>query len=271
MFEDVEEEGISINPEILLKNIFDLNKIIGKPDREDFEDEDELQANCDSECTVLRFLVVLGINYYLVNFMVYGIVLRQIHGIAGFIFLCHIMGIGKITIALAIHWIQYIFNMMWADIRANSKAHTVHGECPANIQMYKTYGFDCPCSADSTNHWLKERLGVTVAFVPFGFLNSIQNASKAFLIRFWFKAHGTSNASGGDQLKDSTQDLLEGEEVIQEEVYQNDEDESLQESEKPKKPSIYIPRLQNGHVFVITTPDSFTSQFLNKFQYTKIW
>ncbi|KAK6591460.1 hypothetical protein H4I95_12190 [Botrytis cinerea] len=320
MFEDGEEESVLINPETMLKNISDLNETTGKPDREDFEDEDEynaamseyidqlqrdeltrLQAGCDSEACmhfneqiwiqVCQFIhhkptlkkpvycvkVPGGFGHRLLPCQLHGVwySLRQIHGIAGSIFLCHIMGIGKTTMALAVHWIQHIFNMMWADISANSKAHTAHGECPANKQMYKTYGFDCPCSPDSPNHWLKERLGVTVALVPLGLLNVWKaehtECFKGISDQILVKAHGTSNASGGDQLNDSTQDLLEGEEVIQEEVYQSDGDESLQESEKPKTPSIYTPRLQNGHVFVITTPDSFASQFLNKFQHTKTW
>ncbi|KAK6591796.1 hypothetical protein H4I95_12038 [Botrytis cinerea] len=320
MFEDGEEESVLINPETMLKNISDLNETTGKPDREDFEDEDEynaamseyidqlqrdeltrLQAGCDSEACmhfneqiwiqVCQFIhhkptlkkpvycvkVPGGFGHRLLPCQLHGVwySLRQIHGIAGSIFLCHIMGIGKTTMALAVHWIQHIFNMMWADISANSKAHTAHGECPANKQMYKTYGFDCPCSPDSPNHWLKERLGVTVALVPLGLLNVWKaehtECFKGISDQILVKAHGTSNASGGDQLNDRTQDLLEGEEIIQEEVYQSDGDESLQESEKPKTPSIYTPRLQNGHVFVITTPDSFASQFLNKFQHTKTW
>lgn len=44
MFEDGEEESVLINPETMLKNISDLNETTGKPDREDFEDEDEYNA-----------------------------------------------------------------------------------------------------------------------------------------------------------------------------------------------------------------------------------
>ncbi|KAF7856816.1 hypothetical protein EAF04_009579 [Stromatinia cepivora] len=318
--EDVEEEGIFINPETLLKNISGSNETTAQPVLEDFEDEDEynaamieyidqlqreeltrLQAGCDSEACmhfneqiwiqVCQFIhhkptlkkpeycvkVPGGFGYQLLPCQLHGVwhSLRQIHGIAGSIFLCHIMGIGKTTIALAIHWIQHIFNRMWADIHANSKAHAVHGECPVNKQMYRTYGFDCPCSADSSNHWLKERLGVTVALTPLGLLNVWKaehiQCFKSIPDQILVKAHGTANAGGGDQLDSNTRALLKGTEVFQEEVSQDDEDESLDESEKPKNPSIYTPRIQNGHVFVITTPESFASQFLNKFQHTKTW
>lgn len=318
--EDVEKEGIFINPETLLKNISDSNETIAEPVIEDFEDEDEynaamieyidqlrhegltrLQAGCDSEACmhfneqiwiqVCQFIhhkptlkkpeycvkVPGGFGHQLLPCQLHGVwySLRQIHGIAGSVFLCHIMGIGKTTMALAIHWIQHIFNMIWADINANSKAHVTHGECPANKQMYRTYGFDCPCSADSANHWLKERLGVTVALTPLGLLNvwkaEHKQCFKNIPDQILVKAHGTANTSGGDQLDGSTQALLKGTEIFQEEVSQGNEDKSLDESKKPKIPSIYTPRLQNGHVFIITTPESFASQFLNKFQHIKTW
>ncbi|ESZ92640.1 hypothetical protein SBOR_6974 [Sclerotinia borealis F-4128] len=170
------------------------------------------------------------------------------------------MGIGKTTMVLAIHWIQHIFNVMWADIRANPTAHAVPGECPTNKQMFRKHGFDCPCSADSTNHWLKERLGITVALTPLGLLNVWKaehiQCFKGIPDQMLVKAHGTANAGGGDRL-DNDEDGVE--------------DESEDESEKRQTPSIYTPRLENGHVFVVTTAESFASQFLNSFRHKKTW
>jgi len=188
--------------------------------------------------------------------------LREIHGIPGSLFLCHIMGIGKTTIAFAIHHVQHIFNQMWAHVRdpQNTDKHYSKKNpckaCPSNSRVLKKYGFDCPCQPNSPGHWLKEKLGVSVGIVPLGLLNvwkyEHQQCFGDDSNYYFVKAHGSAKA---DKITSEISHLLRGEIV------------SSGEQER----SVYKGTIDNGLVFVVSTPDSFVSQFLDKFTIQKSW
>ncbi|KAE8440337.1 hypothetical protein EG329_008565 [Mollisiaceae sp. DMI_Dod_QoI] len=106
----------------------------------------------------------------------------------------------------------------------------------------------------SQNHWLKEKLGVSVCLAPPG-LQSIWLSEHSACFRnenmgqYIFKAHGSSS------LKNEHKDFLRGTKIPQ----------------GNHEPDIYKPRLRNGQYFIVTTPESFANRFLSEFTHKKTW
>lgn len=176
------------------------------------------------------------------------------------------MGIGKTTMALAVHHVQHVFNKMWAEIhRVNSNTPGKHWaknsedemeQCPSNAHMKSKYGFDCPCHPSSLTHFLKEKLGLSVALVPVGLLVVWRAEHKACFaenpnhqLLVAHKALGTKE-NDAKALDSLIVGKLDSEGEFDEE-------------------SVYEARLENGLVLVVSTPDSFHSQFIDRWSTRK--
>ncbi len=182
--------------------------------------------------------------------------LRQIHGLTGSVILAHVMGIGKTTMAFAIHHVQHVVNLMYADIRDYPDQHInpksadyTNGAipCPFATQMYAKYGFYCPCAAGSPTRFIKERLGVSVALVPTGLLDTWTAEHRACFkpgSQLLERAHHSKGGIKLDQWK-----FLRGEE----------EKHSI--NGHPNTSTFY-PRLENSTCFVLSTSDSVEKHFL---------
>jgi hypothetical protein len=85
------------------------------------------------------------------------------------------MGFGKTTIAIAIHRIQDIINLMRAAIRKRPQLHAQLGVtsnvgCPENVKVLQKYGLDCSCVKSSPTHIIRESLGINLVLSPLGLL-----------------------------------------------------------------------------------------------------
>jgi len=193
------------------------------------------------------------------------------NGVEQSLFLGHVMGIGKTTIAYAIYHIQHIINRMHDDIRQAPGKHVPEGsldqeaQCPSNEEARKRWGFDCPCAPCSPTYFIKQKLGVTVALVPLGLLDvwtfefgqCFPQTKTGRPFSTLLRAHRSTS------IPDSVRDLLLGQE---EEYFKTDEN-----GKQLPAPSVFTPKLSNSRVFVISTSQSFESRFLNVFQEQKSW
>jgi hypothetical protein len=197
--------------------------------------------------------------------------LKMFHGPEGSLFLAHVMGIGKTTIAFAIHWVQDCCNYMHRDIQEHPERHLAPDNtdesavCPSNEMMLKKYGFDCPCAVGSTTHFIKPYYGVSVALAPLGLLDTWTEQHNACFpekvdrhgvarraVTLW-RAHGDKEMPVG--VKDA---LLGNVERWSE----------FEEDGVTPLPSNVEPMIENGRVFVVSTSQSFKSKFLTKFEDT---
>jgi hypothetical protein len=203
--------------------------------------------------------------------------LQEFNGLAGSLFIAHVMGIGKTTIAFAIHWVQHLLNYMWdqiqKDLLRNADSHSSQEEdtvpldkCPSNTKILQRYGLDCPCASSSPTHFAKAHLGATIALAPLGLL-SVWEAEGAEC--FPKSKNGTRHpvqvlrAHGATTITPRTKDLLLGDE----ETCTID----LPGGGTRPADSNYWPRLQNSHVFVVTTSQSLQTRFLNVFRAQVEW
>jgi hypothetical protein len=203
--------------------------------------------------------------------------LQELNGIAGSLFIGHVIGIGKTTIAFALHWIQNVFNCMWDQITKDlerypdshspqGKGSTLLSACPTNEEMYHRFGFDCPCIPSSPTHFVKSRFGTTVALVPLGLLSVwVDEGAACFPPRSDGKAHPIQilKAHGQTAIPEATKKRLLGDET---EYTRTEPDGQVHSAD-----SNYSPRLRNSTVFVLTTSQSFQSKFLDIFRGRTEW
>jgi hypothetical protein len=96
-------------------------------------------------------------------------ILRMHYKVHNSAFLAHIMGIGKTTIAYAVHITQHIFNLIFDEIKLNSAMHSnapLTVKCPSNDKILMEYRYDCPCWKESPTSFMKPSLGVTICLIP---------------------------------------------------------------------------------------------------------
>lgn len=200
--------------------------------------------------------------------------LKTIHSDIGGIMICHSMGIGKTTIAISIHHVQHTINRMWEQIWAEPDKHLFSSDdlsepdmskvCPSQDPMMKRYGFDCPCYLTSPTHFVKQKLGISVALVPLGLIDTwryewkqcfANNKNQKLLI-----AHGSYKTRN----EPAAWSLLQGEEKTKRELATEsiscDPAEGFEEHDGP---STFTPLIRNGNCFVISTSQSISTKFLN--------
>lgn len=199
-------------------------------------------------------VAVKGLARKLLPVQAHGVfwALQTIHGVQMSLFMAHVMGIGKTTQAFAIHHIQHILNIMYADIRASPHNHSkAGGQCPSNAQMYQKYGFDCPCWPGSPSSFVKERLGCTIMMVPTG------------LLEVWVHEFNACSPQTPDERRVRLAVAHRSGEISSKEwkLLCGDEEERRNDKGEPAA-SVFTPRLDNGWVIVLTTPDSAVSHFL---------
>jgi hypothetical protein len=209
-------------------------------------------------------VVIYGFHRFLLPVQAHGVwySLRLIHGLEGGVILGHGMGIGKTTMAFAIHWVQHCINRMWDDIEKNPHKHyspelavtdPEHTKCPSASSMKKEFGFDCPCHPDSPTHFVKQRYGISIGLVPLALVDTWKAEHK-----MCFPDNTDQDitvAHGMGRVTEEQWELLKGDE--QELEY------SDTEPDEPKypAPSVWHPRLENGKCFVLSTEDSFLKYF----------
>jgi len=116
---------------------------------------------------------VHGFGRHLLPVQAHGVwhALQMFHSPVKSVFLCHMMGISKTTMAFAIHYVRHTINRMWTHIQKNPSKHKVDTDltsdsCPSNNEMFQRYGFHCPCTPQSPTQFIKLKLGVSGAIVP---------------------------------------------------------------------------------------------------------
>ena len=98
--------------------------------------------------------------------------LQQFEGVAGSVFVGHVMGLGKTTIAFALCLVRHKLNSMHHDIRIARESHCPHDDssptasCPLNEEVLRRYGHDCPCAPSSPTHFTQPTFGFSLVLVP---------------------------------------------------------------------------------------------------------
>jgi hypothetical protein len=85
------------------------------------------------------------------------------------------MGIGKTTISISTCHVQHIYNLMHAEISKHPYQHypSSGGQaCLVNMEMLKTFGFDCPCAPTSPGHAIGVSLGINLILVPLSLIET---------------------------------------------------------------------------------------------------
>jgi hypothetical protein len=201
------------------------------------------------------------------------------HGEVGSIILALSMGIGKTTIAICVHHIQNVYNIMWEHIRKHPTAHVdqANGDCdneeivcPSYKQLFEEHGFACPCAASSPGHFIRERLGVSMVITPTGLLDTWKYEFNACFCPLIDKKGQPVNNKYGYQLarahannKPTTEQwaLITG----KEEQYlarDMDVEEGIPQQNKRLTTSAWYPRLDNGKVIILSTSDSVIKKFI---------
>jgi hypothetical protein len=89
-------------------------------------------------------------------------------------FVNHAMGIGKTTMAIAVHVINHTLSIMRNEISLRPQQH-LDGQarkadpvlqCPSNNKMLQKYGFDCPCSRANLSSHIRTFKGPTTMLAP---------------------------------------------------------------------------------------------------------
>jgi hypothetical protein len=207
------------------------------------------------------------------------LLMQQPHEI-GHCFHGHAMGIGKTTIAFAVHRVQHLVNLMRADVDDLPDRHLSvddndgSTQCPSNDDIYKTFGLDCPCSSKNITSRICGRYGVTVMISPLGLLrNWAQEYRKCYGIsqagkpsfdpddRFctlFLVAHSSARGPYGEQLTKDAIAVASCEARFR---------PGSEEGELPQLP----PRLHNSRCFIVTTARSFQSRVVDSFRQTIRW
>jgi hypothetical protein len=194
--------------------------------------------------------------------------LQMFNGPAGAVFVGHIMGIGKTTIALATHYIQHQMNKVYQHIERTpaqhyqSNQHSPNAVCPSQQEIFAKFGVDCPCVSTSPTYFVKQRLGVSVALAPLALLDTwIYEGLQCFPPSKDGQPHEVQVVKAhGSMIAPDLQSRIVGEEDLFEQAGTN-----------LPAPSEYQPRLENGSVFIISTSQSFVTRFLDVFRNRKSW
>ena len=201
--------------------------------------------------------------------------LQTIHGDVGGIMICHAMGIGKTTIALAIHHVQHQINRMWACIGDEPGSHVPRGKdnqdppaaqaCPSRPKMRQQFGFECPCSPLSPTHFVKPKLGASVALVPLGLIKTWEHEWQECFGRSRTQKLYIAHAAFEKDNDKGTWDLLQGTEqpTMERATAVSPLYQPAEGSEEHEGPSIVTPRLANGTCFVVSTSQSVVKRFLD--------
>jgi hypothetical protein len=197
-----------------------------------------------------RSVKILGFGRQLLPVQAHAVwhALKMFTGNAGSLISGHMMGLGKTTIAFALHYVQHTLNKMYARIDQGRERHhskkTPYPRCPSNALMLTTFGFDCPCHKESPTYFVPPLLGVTVVLAPVNLLSMwIEEGCACFPTGCGialFKAHG-SGASMSQQTK------------------------AKLAAAATNDPPGYVPTLANGEVVVITTSHSIQAHLLRFF------
>jgi len=171
------------------------------------------------------------------------------------------MGIGKTTIAFAIHHVQHLFNLLSQHIADHPGSHCPEGSsngeiCPSNNEMLKRFGFDCICGPSSPSGFLRSSFGVTIALVPQGLMKVWLDEGRAcfpekrnpFKIEV-IRAHKISLSDEQLQLVRADRDIME-----------------LDPDGTPVVPMIY-PTVDNSRCFILTTSHSFEAKIKKIFTF----
>jgi hypothetical protein len=195
----------------------------------------------------------------------------KFNGREGSVFLGHVMGIGKTTIACALHHIQHRINYIHDHIRRFPDQHLSHdlqasdAQCPSNDLVVQKYGFDCVCAMNSPTSFMAQKLGFTSMLAPLGLLeNWVREASSCFrkssngevtndLDCVLLKAHGTFSFAKEDLMNICAKEI------------EHEDDAGV------PLPSTLKPRLSNSKFFVLTTSHSFESKVLKPLQRRRSW
>jgi hypothetical protein len=244
---------------------------------------------CDPEKTWPEYCVkIRGSARDLLPVQAHGVVFIfwRINGVEGGCWLSHIMGIGKTTQVITVHIIQHSFNGMWKEIEEHPESHcTDHercvGRCPSNQKMLDEFGYDCPCCETSPTHFIKARLGLTIFAVPTQLLRTWQREWSMCKPCDWhgqpikmLKCHNTAG-DGDEKLEGDNRDLALGRNLTV--CYKR---ERRQPSHLGPRATVqrkwYGPvrvegRLENGMVVILTTVQSFLTQFVNKLSVDEEW
>jgi hypothetical protein len=191
--------------------------------------------------------------------------LHQLSSPVGHQIIGHTMGIGKTTIAYAIHFVQHMINQMRQKIvEEPEKHHPTANKCVNAPRIKQEYGFDCPCHPTSPTYGVQQRLGVTVAVVPNGlrdvwrkeFDECFPAKAKAHTTILLHEAHG-QGPNGGS----AAQSIEERMAPSEYDCYERPNQTTAQGTPVPAASS---PRgaVINGSVFVLTTGGSMESKLL---------
>jgi hypothetical protein len=206
-----------------------------------------------------------GLSRQLLPVQAHGVftILSRHHSVHGSIFLAHVMGIGKSTMIIATHHVQWVFNLIWNDIQKNPDRHcNKEIACSSALRIQEKYGFVCPCDPNSPTHFVKPSQGSSLLFVPISLLrtwkhelsecysadglDSYTTGANRFGTRFVF-AYGGS-FSWTPELRKAVCPI---------------EEPRKDEAGNPIPPRIKA-KLSNSSVMIITSSNSFPTQVIKK-------
>lgn len=184
---------------------------------------------------------------------VYWALLRM-HDVHSSVILGHVMGIGKTTIAIAVHHVQHLFNLISQHIADNPNSHWLkenpgNSTCPSNSNMLMKFGFDCICVPGSPSHFMGSAFGVTVALVPQGLIN-------VWLEEWNLCFPRGQNPFHMEVIRAHKYDLSPQELQL---VIADRDEKKMDNSGTPTVPEIY-PTVNNSRCFILTTSHSFESK-----------
>lgn len=181
------------------------------------------------------------------------------------------MGIGKTTIAFAVHHLQYLINRIHHFIsRQPSGVHylpNLDGPCPHNDQVLKRYGLDCVCWKESPTYGMEAILGVTMAIIPRSLISNwtkewkdchsepgsdITKESNPYDMRLCV-AH--NDAKGDNRMTNDMRDVLR----------------SATTFGAPGEHPLIKARLENSRVFCLTTAQSFKTHVRDSMKGYREW
>ncbi|KAM3076845.1 hypothetical protein ACMFMF_004761 [Clarireedia jacksonii] len=117
-----------------------------------------------------RIVQVPGMLRRLLPVQAHGVwfALYRLYSVHRSLFLGYIMGLGKTTMAICLHLVQYIINEMRYDMAVNPDDHSPDGyaPCPSAARLREKYKLECPCRRDSSTYGVESLLGGTVVMVP---------------------------------------------------------------------------------------------------------
>ncbi|KAM3085259.1 hypothetical protein ACMFMG_003689 [Clarireedia jacksonii] len=113
-----------------------------------------------------RIVQVPGMLRRLLPVQAHGVwfALYRLYSVHRSLFLGYIMGLGKTTMAICLHLVQYIINEMRYDMAVNPDDHSPDGyaPCPSAARLREKYKLECPCRRDSSTYGVESLLGGTV-------------------------------------------------------------------------------------------------------------